>query len=35
MLQMKDSVLSFEVKTTQHWLNYFPACTKHSVRLTR
>jgi len=23
MLQMKESVLSFEEKTTQPWLNYF------------
>ena len=37
MLLMKESVLSFEEKTTQPWFSYFQiaASTKHLLRLTR
>jgi len=26
---MKESVLSLKVKTTQHWLSYFPTACKY------
>ena len=29
MLQMKESVLSFEEKTTEHWFTYFQMTGKY------